>query len=577
MEKAASEEEGCGADDVRYTNATWHAFRVALSEAMIKAVAAGAPRDTVGGAPVMVKLALTKDITYDADYLPCLPPSLRQEYTCSACRRVFNKVIRLGWVDTKGAIVPLWPRTFSGVYRGLVEAVSRQLRVAWDGVSFEGVYIQNGPMTPFGAAEHYGRNQRGERVGPFGHFWFAMDGWTHRSQTAGQRCAELTEGVKAVQRSLEDPKFADAALARAEEVLNTLSRAHKEVFLVGQLRKVRHALRSVASKHAPSFLARTITEAPVSLCHINAGCLGAFCQALHEKGEEHARCEWAKMKHPLAYQRPQALPKAGNLEEAERVCTRLGVRLGRRFAGLEDLRHLEVWRPREGRGARAPRLPTTSQFAAVPHRGASGGGGGRTGTTPRRPSPAIEMTWAKFRRTVLSEVDTMESQVLDHAVYGHWLTASEESAPYWVWDRDGSHMASFYVHPGGSYARSWGFRAGAWVPVSGIHTFPWLLPDGTVLWKGREEGIFIALQGAHDTWADKHTCIFPAWLHQDLKGVRSSIEAMSKRASPQSSSHPRVGGYYLPGGAGGSNWKKVRLRVTTRAGSQNEYILMSYD
>jgi hypothetical protein len=158
------------------------------------------------------------------------------------------------------------------------------------------------------------------------------------------------------------------------------------------LHENRNATRNNAIKANITWLA--VATAPAGFCHPRSSMIGTLLEDIAAGLPfEMIRRRFAMKMDPLAYQRPQAPPSAGNIAQAEKVVARLKAAgsLKRRFATLSDVQ--AIWTPEPVR-EKAPD---------------SGGGvfahlkPGSPATTPVIEVPPQTMTWVKFRDTVIPD------------------------------------------------------------------------------------------------------------------------------------------------------------------------------
>jgi hypothetical protein len=259
---------------------------------------------------------------------------------------------------------------------------------------------------------------------------------------------------------------------------------------------------------------------------------------------------------PLQYQRPQAAPTTGNIERAEKLVEKLGIKdsLVRRFARLEEIE--TIWKPiedvkPEGAGVFSHLKPKNE--------------------IPKMEIPAITMTWKKFSETVLPNVKSIEYYVNSSGNFSAILTAQNYDAPPIIqWDNENRRNPfSQYVYSGGSTASNWNLTTG-YCKVTGICYVPSMWVDG---FEHQSKGVFFLLEGAKDSrYKTSGNALFPEILKNELREVRSTIEAYSHSAE--------IFGYEEASACGmklqyGSTWN-AKVRVTTDFGVAN-YIIDRWD
>jgi hypothetical protein len=127
--------------------------------------------------------------------------------------------------------------------------------------------------------------------------------------------------------------------------------------------------------------------------------------------------------HPLQYQRPQAAPSAGNIQQAEEAIAKLGLApaLERRFATLADVQL--TWKPRTDKPGKAG-----SVFGHLQPKDAA------RATDLQLPDRTL--TWIKFRDTILPTAEKMELMVpSSSSAFSALVTAVHPDAPPLIqWD-----------------------------------------------------------------------------------------------------------------------------------------------
>lgn len=370
--------------------------------------------------------------------------------------------------------------------------------------------------------------------------------------------AAKREDFRTVATALSD--FTPDMLAQAMRLLEADSLARAERFIgpvqwLQELHEKRGKVRN--ARHRDNILWRAIATAPDGYCHPRSSMVGTLLEDI-ATGMSFADVKTrfdAKM-HPLRYQRPQAAPRAGNIAQAEKVFEQMGLApaLERRFARLDECE--TIWQP-------------SVPMAAA----ASGGIFSHLHGSPAQviDLPAQTMTWDKFSRVVLPEAEKIEAHVPVNGNFIALLTAVHADAPPLLrWDRDDQrNPVSHYVYHQGSRAVQWGLSAGSWCPVTGLVPYP-------NLWGEKPAphlltGLVLVLQGAVDSRTGQGNALFPECLRDELHGVRSTIEAYSKRAEITGREEASACGLALGKGKIGCS-----LRVTSR-GQRADYLIDRWD
>lgn len=477
-------------------------------------------------------------------YLDNLPAE-RQVHTCWHCKR---------FIETYGALVTIaddghiesafWDAdSVPEFYRASVKAMSAMVKRA---------RVQS----PFLCSESIWGSPT---TGDWTHFATPSPAvYRERLLTDGQAMAAKREDFKTVAHGLAD--FTAEMIAEALRVLEAghLRGGEKFVNPLHWLAEL-HAVRAKAkdARIRDNLLWRAVATAPEGYCHPRSSMTGTLLEDIAAGlpfAEVKARFD-AKM-HPLQYQRPQAEPAAGNIANAEKVIEKLGIApaLERRFARLDECQ--TAWTPPM---PKASERPVGGVFAHLKAKGAAG---------PVRAldAPAGTLTWEKFARTVLPGAEKIEVY-LAHTMNFIALTTAlnADAPPILKW----GNPVAWYVYHGGSPPSQWGLAPG-WAKVNAIVPLPPVWGDKPQPHLG--DGFVLVIDGAVDSRTGQGNALFPECLIQDLHGVRSTIEAYSRRAEMHGRDQASACGLDLRAGS------KIgyRLRVTA-AGLSTEYVVDRWD
>lgn len=474
-----------------------------------------------------------------AAYLAAFPPERRQHYTCHACRDFLRSFGGLVTIDAQGvATSALWHEEESPpFYRGAVQVMARLVRRA----SVTGVFLTS--------AEVWGK----PITGPWFHFAVTPPGsmrFRRLTQTAGQARAEKREDFRTLALALQE--FSPQTISQAVTLLKmeTLYRAEKCLGVAEWLLSLQAQCAAVKGSRArENLLWKAVADAPVGFCHPRSSMIGTLLSDLAE-GMSFAAVKTrfdAKMS-PLQYQRPQAAPTAGKIQQAEKLVEQLGIAasLRRRFARLDEVETL--WRPAvrtqvpQGSGVFSHLIPKESQVA------------------PPMALPPVTMSWDKFHRTVLPGAQEIAFFVPPGpANYTALVTAVDPfSPPILQWDREERrNPVSWYVYIGGSPPSQWGLTGGVYCRVSAITLKPSMWHDEE-RFRHQGQGVVFLLDGARET-ENTSLALFPEILKSTLHGVRATIEAYSKAGRLEGMEEASACGILLPNG---QTWN-AHLRVRT--------------
>lgn len=475
-------------------------------------------------------------------YLECVHGE-REIHDCYACERFLKAYGGLAVITDDGYVGSAMWQAFGGpaFYREAAEAMAEavaQARVVGPFLSTERVW----GIPETGGWQHF------SCVSP--------NVYTGKLLTAGQAMAAKREDFATVIRALSD--FSPQVIAEAIRLLETGHFSQSEKF-IGPLHWLAdlHAKRSATKgKQRENVTWRAIATAPDGFCHPRASVTGTLLEDIAAGMAFNAvKARFEAKVHPLQYQRPQAAPKAQNLEAAEKVVEKLGVArsLERRFARLDDLE--AAW------------LPTPASKRARVGGGVFGHLKARGTEAPSVSAPAATMTWAKFEKSVLPGAESIEVLVPSHANFIALTGPVHEDAPVIL--KWGNPFA-WYVYHNGAPASTWGLLPG-WANVTGLVALPPMW--GADPKPNLGEGFVLVVEGCMDQRSGQGNALFPECVVQDLHGVRASIEAYSKNAELQGREDGSACGLDIRAGMKTIGY---RLRVTT-AGLKTEYMIDRWD
>jgi hypothetical protein len=463
-------------------------------------------------------------------YLDNLDSEIRQIHNCNTCRSFVDRYGSLVVIDEHGKVQSvLWDEADApAVYRDAVSA----LRSLVEHSPIDGVF--------YTSERHWGTAVTGD--------------WNHlhvvppqqlvhrdRAQTARQKMAEKAEDYRMLVAALAF--YTQAHLEDAVTLLkgNALYRSEKVLGVAEWLLNLYRARATAPSRpqrDAGTWL--SVVTAPAGFCHVRSSMIGTLLDDIRNglPGSEVQR-RFAEKMNPLQYQRPQAAPKTGAINAAEKLVEKLGIArsLERRYARLDEL--TTIWRP-----SLKVEQPSAGVFGHL-----------KAAQPADTEIAGSAMTWEKFSRLVLPQATEIEVIAPRSGNYIAFLTAVHADAPPILqWDReDARNPVSHYVYAGGSSAPRWNLRGGAYTKCLAIVRNPheWCgspLPNHAL-------GVSFILDGAFDTHGS-NLCLFPETLKADLHAARSTIEAHSRatRLQPDPTS---AAGLRLSVG----NEVKLRVRV----------------
>jgi len=485
--------------------------------------------------------------------------AVRQHYNCHACRRFMETYGSLVWITDSGKAASIfWDRAVPEMYEAPVAAVRQIMKRAHvNGVFLSPAAVWGSPVT--GLWHHMAAGPAACQI--------------HRDATlsASQAMAAKLEDYKTVCRACAE--FPVGLIETAVRVIgsDSLYRSEKVYGAADWLLKMASMRSLQKNRMVRSNLTWLwIVHAPAGFCHPRAGMIGSLLEDL-ASGQpfDVVRRRFAEKMNPTRYQRPQASPKAGTIDAAEKVIGKLKAAgsLDRRFALMSDIRAL--WRVRTS-GVKTAE-PEAGVFANL-RRSTPG----RFGSSDFLWIPPQTMTWVKFRERVLPGAERVEllvpSGLLPFAVL---LTAVDpEAPPILQWDYDDArNPVSWYLYVNGSRAEEFGIDSGGYHTVKAIALKPSAWNEDRPC-PNHGDGVLFVLANAKDT-RNMGSKIFPETLKVEFHQIRSVIEAHSRVARVQGIGVAQVAGLMFFGGGGRQDWNCL-LRVTN-SGSTGLFKLDRWD
>lgn len=438
-------------------------------------------------------------------FLKNLPEEARQHYNCNACRSFVNRYGGLVRIDGKGVIHPvMWTYASVGIF-------SQALHEIYDTVKNArviGVFLTD--KKTLGLPEN--------------------DGWHHMAvetpkemirknllKNSFQLESEKSEEYQMLTRAVE--KYQISTVETAVNLLRSeaLYRSEKILGVAEWFLVVLNEAKG--KKNRRNILWKKAATAPTGYCHISSGMIGTLLDDI-EAGLslESVKRKFAEKMDPLQYQRPQAAPTVGNVQQAEKIVEKLGIAnsLKRRFARLDEIQ--TIWKPRP---SKTSSTVSTGVFAGIQTKG-----------TPQKPvndalAPTVTMTWEKFQRTVLPTAKKIEYLVTGSATsFSALVTAEDPDAPPIIqWDsEENRNPFNWYVYRAGSYASHWNLTKG-YCEVTAVTLQPNMWQPG---FEHQGKSAFFILKGCKDT-TNMASSLFPEVLKSELYEVRATIEAYSRQ------------------------------------------------
>lgn len=484
-------------------------------------------------------------------FLSKLPSEARPTYECRACRAFvdsYGGLVRLG---TDGVSYPiLWPTDDAAP--PMFQAAMRSLRAACirrpvESAFVPGELVFGRPATPDAKRgrtwEHFSLTVSESRL------------WRKPLQTASQRASEIREDAVMLQRAVLEysPQVADAAFAFLQG--DNLYRGEKVAGAAQWFAELARRVAPVGGNHpvGNKMLWLAAATAPPGFAHIRTGMLGTLMDDVKAGlPPEAIRAKFREKMDPLQYQRPTAEVSAGQVAAAEKAVQALqsAGALSRRYAQWADIPEW-LWTPP------APKPATPQPGGVFGHlvKGQKAPGG-----VTLTASTSVSMTFAKFRRDVLPNAETIEVSLPSSEGLISLVTAADpEAPPILQWDSpERRNPVSWYFPRLPDPVQTWGLKSG-WAPVSGVTLYP-------TQWFGRDfpqdgAGAIFVLKGARHRTV-RCAGFFPEFLRSEYHASRKVLE---RYATTTPIAIPPTGDTLVGATvARGNNPRPVSVRVTSR-------------
>jgi hypothetical protein len=431
-------------------------------------------------------------------FLDALPASERQHHNCSACRKFVNTFGGLVTIAEDGTTqAALWhtddaPELYQAALRALLQRIQS--------APVNGVFYSIAPVWGTPVTE------------PWRHFSVTPPAslvFKRVTQTAGQARAERHEDYGTLQRALAE--FTMETLATAITLLKTDSLYRSEKCLgVATWLLALHQQRAATKHHQrrDAIVWRAVAYAPAGYCHPRSSMIGSLLEDIAAgRPFSEISARFAAKMNPTQYQRAQAAPSAGAIQQAEKLFSERGLApaLLRRYATLGELPpHAVLWSP-----STEQEQPSESGGAIFKHVQAKGAASPAAVVTP-----SVTMTWEKFQKTVLPTARVLEVLVPpSSARFMALVTAVDPSAPPILqWDRPDDRNAFSWYYASGIDAemRRRLVQAGGRFDDIDIRC--------SLMWNNRNDLDLHCMtpRGDHIFYANKQACRFGGWLDVDM-------------------------------------------------------------
>jgi hypothetical protein len=490
-------------------------------------------------------------------FLNNLPPDVRQEYSCSACRQFVKQFGSLVRIKPDGSTQSvLWhQQSVPAFFQASVQAMQQVVTQA----KVTGVFVSS--------LEIYGKTHTGH----WHHMAITVPAkliWESPLLHAGQYRAEKREEFQMLSRALTE--FSAETVATAVRLLRS-DKLYRSEKVLGVAEWLKTLYTDLASTQNLNFKANkqwlAVAKAPAGYCHVRSSIIGSLLEDI-ELGFEYAEIKqrFAEKMHPLQYQRPQTPPSAGNIQQAEKIIAALQAEkaLERRYARLDELKL--SWQPKPARPTKATKQAVTSGvFAQLTPK--------QKQTDQSLKLPAQTMTWEKIERKILADALKIELLVSPNEklnLCALTTAVNAKAPPILQWDRlEQRNPYAVYVYNGGSLASDWYLSAG-FVEVTGLCTNP---PHWYREQHHQHKGMILILKNARDRhYQTAGSALFPENLKSEFHAIRKTIEAYSKSTPLQGFDESSACGLFI----NSTGTLNHHLRVTTALGV-DEYVIDRWD
>lgn len=485
---------------------------------------------------------------YDA-YLYMLPENLRQQHTCNCCRQFFERHAGLVTIDEDGNLLPImWQHAGdddSAAKLGVYGDVVKTLRHLVAESNVTGVFASS--------AKDWGI----EMAGGFTHLHVKpAAGQIHKDRLKAPH--EVTALSKEHFRTLSHGlgEFKIETVNAALHLLKNLDMARGDKFLAPArfLKEMHGKLASTKNRRIKNHLIwRGVGTAPEGWLTPRSSVIGTLLEDLAAgTGADVAASRFRAKTDSLQYMRPQAAPSAGNIAQAEKIVEALGIAnsLKRRYARLDEIR--AIWRKEAGSMSKT----STGVFGHL-----------APTESPRSKVEIMaqkDITWAKFRQTVLPEASKIEVRLKGGlSNFTGLLTAEDPDAPPIIqWDlEEKRNPFSWYVFHGGSSPNEWDLPMATWIDVPAVMLKPFMWEDEHAF-PNHQRGAVMIIDGARAV-RDSQLCLFPEMLKSQLHSIRSTIEAFSRNGKTTCAKDGTANGLMV----GPNGVPNAIFRVTSEHGS----------
>lgn len=504
-------------------------------------------------------------------YINNIPTEYRQHYNCNCCKNFikrYGNLVTLTKTETGSVIVEsvLWKRASEQM--GPFGVVNNELRTLVLSKRISNVFSLDTKEFVIGNPE--------------------AGGWTHLHKPIKRECKFINRDklLTASQKEAEYKQdfimlknvLIDFPLSVISDAYRVVKSGHIEQASISEnmvewlldLSKDWNDQNNKAYRDLLVWLA--VATAPRGYAHIRNTILGELMAMLKEgKTFDQVNVRWKQMVNPLNYQRPKAAPSEGAIDRAEDIFNKLNLQssLDRRYARFEEIPSF-VWRPNSVE-------QDTKKYGLNEHGifGELRPGKNKKGYTPIE-LPASKMTVTEFLNKLTNEAASINKveikpNLTSNAYFG-FLTASDpESEPILQWDcrnildkSDEGNPVSWYFNSAITQPTDWNLSHYTWTECTGICKPPYMWGISEVvskdLYSHLPTHLFLILKDCRP----KVPCslgLFPAILKNELREVRSVIEAYSNKNKATGSELASACGIALSVNGTGRDTETFNIRI----------------
>jgi hypothetical protein len=446
-------------------------------------------------------------------FLKYLPEEFRQYYNCNCCKAFVNKYAGLVSIEDDGTLHPIMWKLYDetpNFFRRSIEAIREQVIHS----TVTGVFYTNEDILGTHESNGWGHMHAKVRHIPSGIR-------PKQINTPYQEKSEKLENFKLLKSSLR--KYSLDSIKRAVTLLDTgsLYRSDKVLPNAKWFIKMKQLKPVCNGRLYKNLLWREVANASEGFCHVSSNMLGTLLDditaGLHI---DEVKRKFKKKMNPNigGYQRPSSAPSEGNIDQAEKIIEKLGIKDSflRRYATIFDVPL--IWHPSD------------SDFISIDKGGPVMDGSvfshlrnNKTRSITSIDSmESVVMNWRDFKDNVLPNAEEISCFIgSGNLPLTAMVTNEKNSPPILKWDtEEDRNPLSSYVYIGGSPASRWRLTPREYVKVTGIANKPSI---------EKKDGIIFILEGCKDlNHMNAGLALFPEILKSELHSIRKTIEAYSR-------------------------------------------------